>query len=151
MSRFRGNYSYTIDEKGRLNVPAKWRKLLTAEAQETFVISRAPDGCLWAYPQDEWETFEQRLNAMVPGRESNLFQRTIQSTLADSTLDKQGRVTLSPLQVQVAGITKEITLVGRGSYIEIWDSERLRKYLGSGDTFDDVYYAAMEKLAAQKQ
>lgn len=146
MTRFRGRYDYTVDDKGRMNIPAKWRKQLSPAADETFVVCRAPGGCLWAYPQDEWEKFEEKMDTMPPGRESDLVQRMIQSTLTDSILDKQGRVTLSGLQMQMAGIAKNITLIGRRNYVEVWSTDRFEQYLGGGADFDEVYYAAVSKM-----
>ena len=146
MTRFRGRYDYTVDDKGRLNIPAKWRKQLSPEADETFVVCRAPGGCLWAFPQDEWDRFEEKMDSMPSGRESDRIHRMIHSTLTDSVLDKQGRVTLSPRQMELAGVQKNITLVGRRNYIELWDTGRFEDYLGAEEDFDDVYYAAVSKM-----
>jgi MraZ protein len=140
MARFRGRYDFSIDQKGRINIPSKFRKLLTPEAEETFVISRAPDGCLWAYPKDEWEKFEEMLDKMPVSRDANKFQRAIQNTLNDSALDKQGRISLTSLQMKIAGIDKEVSIIGRGSYLEIWDTRRFEEYTGNGEDFDEVYY-----------
>jgi MraZ protein len=144
MARFRGRYNYSIDEKGRINIPAKFRKLLAPEAEETFVICRAPDNCLWAYPKDEWEKFEDKLLAMPMSREVNKFQRTLQNTLTDSTLDKQGRISLTQYQIEIAGINKDVSIIGRGNNLEIWDRRRFEQYTGSGDDYDDVYYDSIQ-------
>ena len=146
MSRFRGRYDYTIDEKGRVNIPAKFRKLLTPEADETFVICRAPDGCLWAYPLDEWEKFEEKLDAMPPSRETHKFQRKIQNSLTDSRLDKQGRVTVSPLQMRIGGIEKDVVVLGRGRYVELWSKQRFEEYTEPDSDFDEMYYNAVSGL-----
>ena len=140
MAKFRGRYDFSIDEKGRINIPSKFRKLLSPAAEETFVICRAPDGCLWAYPKDEWEKFEDSLNSKPVSREFNKFQRMMQSNLSDSILDRQGRVSLTPLQMKIAGITKDVSIIGRGAYLEIWDTRRFEEYTGSGEDFDEVYY-----------
>jgi MraZ protein len=140
MSRFRGRYDFSIDQKGRINIPSKFRKLLLPAAEDTFVICRAPDGCLWAYPKDEWEKFEDSLIRMPVSRDVNKFQRTMQNTLNDSTLDKQGRISLTPLQIKIAGIEKEVSIIGRGSYLEIWATHRFEAYTGGGEDFDEVYY-----------
>lgn len=140
MARFRGRYDFSIDQKGRINIPSKFRKLLSPQAEETFVICRAPDGCLWAYPKDEWEKFEDTLDNTPVSRDANKFQRAIQNTLNDSTLDKQGRVSLTSLQTKIAGIEKSVSIIGRGSYLEIWDTRRFEEYNGNGDDFDEVYY-----------
>jgi MraZ protein len=140
MPRFRGRYDFSIDQKGRINIPSKFRKLLSPAAEETFVICRAPDGCLWAYPKDEWEKFEDALIRMPASRGVNKFQRTMQNTLNDSTLDKQGRISLTPLQIRIAGIDKEVSIIGRGIYLEIWATQRFEQYSGNGEDFDEVYY-----------
>jgi MraZ protein len=140
MAKFRGRFDFSIDQKGRINVPSKFRKLLSPAAEETFVVCRAPDGCLWAYPKDEWEKFEDSLEKMPLSREVNRFQRTLQNTVSDSTLDKQGRVSLTPLQMKIAGINKDVSIVGRGNYLEIWDTQKFEEYIGSNEDFDKVYY-----------
>jgi MraZ protein len=140
MPRFRGRYDFSIDQKGRINIPSKFRKLLSPAAEETFVICRAPDGCLWAYPKDEWEKFEDALIRMPASRGVNKFQRTMQNTLNDSTLDKQGRISLTPLQIRIAGIDKEVSIIGRGIYLEIWATQRFEQYTGDGEDFDEVFY-----------
>jgi MraZ protein len=140
MARFRGRFDFSIDQKGRINIPSKFRKLLSPEAEETFVISRAPDGCLWAYPKDEWEKFEETLDKMPVSRDANKFQRAIQNTLNDSALDKQGRISLTSLQMKIAGIDKNVSIIGRGNYLEIWDTRRFEEYTGNGEDFDEVYY-----------
>lgn len=97
MAKFRGRYDFSIDEKGRINIPSKFRKLLSPEAEDTFVVSRGLEGCLWAYPKNEWEKFEEEtLDSMRMTRESNKVHRMLQNTLSDSTLDKQGRISLTP-------------------------------------------------------
>jgi MraZ protein len=145
MARFRGKYDFSIDDKGRVNIPSKFRKLLSPEAEDTFVISRGPDGCLWAYPKDKWEEFENRLDGTHETREFNKVQRVLQKTLSDSTLDKQGRITLTTYQMEIVGITKDVSIVGRGKYLEIWDKKKFEAYAGD-EGFDDLYYKLVESL-----
>lgn len=142
MARFIGRYDYSIDEKGRLNIPSKFRRMLSPQAAETFVICRAPDSSLWAYPLDEWQRVEEMLEAMPFTRESNKIRRMIYQSATYSTLDRQGRITLMPAQTAVAGIRKNVTLVGSGRHIEIWDTARFDAYIGPGDDFDDYFYQA---------
>lgn len=148
MTRFRGRYNFSIDEKGRVNIPSKFRKLLSPEAEETFVVCRAPDGCLWAFPKDAWEKFEdEELLAMPMSREVNKFQRTIQNTLNDTKLDKQGRISLTQYQMEIAGISKDVSIIGRGNNLEIWDTRRFEEYTGGSDDFDEVYYNSIQSRA----
>ena len=144
MSRFRGRYDYSIDGKGRLNIPAKFRKLLNPDADETFVITRAPDGCLRAYPQDAWEEYEDSIYSLPSTKENEKMIRLIEATNSDSRLDKQGRITLSPRQMELSGITKNVTIIGRRKFIEIWDTDTFERYIGDDSDFDDLFYKAME-------
>jgi MraZ protein len=145
MARFRGRYDFSIDEKGRVNIPSKFRKLLSPEAEDTFVISQGPDGCLWAYPKDEWEKRDERMETVSETREFNKLQRVLQNTLTDSTLDKQGRISLTILQMKIVGITKDVSIIGRGKHLEIWDTRRFEEYVGDAE-FDDTYYKLIESL-----
>lgn len=140
MTRFRGLYEYSIDEKGRVNIPAKFRKVLNPQADETFVVARGPNNCLRAYPQDEWKKFENELDARPQTPQTVRLRRQLYASLADSTLDGQGRITITPLQMQISGITKKTVLVGQGPYVEMWEPGRYEGYLGTGEDFDDVFY-----------
>ena len=111
MNRFRGRYNYTVDAKGRINVPAKFRKALSPEANETFVVVRAPDDCLRAYPQDSWDRYEERLRSRPESPHTVKVQRLIYSTLSESHLDSQGRITLAPNQLEIAAISKDVLLI----------------------------------------
>jgi MraZ protein len=144
MSHFHGRYDYTVDEKGRVNMPAKFRKSLNPSAAETFVLCRAPGGCLRAYPRDIWENYEKELGARPQTPETLRHQRLLYSSLSDSTLDAQGRITLCSSQIQIASIVKNVTLVGQSGYIEIWDTEKFNSYLGNAEDFDEVFFQSVE-------
>ena len=153
MSHFRGKFDYTVDDKGRINIPAKFRKVLNPTAAETFVICRAPENCLRAYPQDMWEKYEQEISSRPETPETVRFQRLLYNTVTDSTLDAQGRITLSPLQIKTAAIAKNVTLIGMNGFVEIWDTATYNGLFGSDGDFDHVYYKSVEtemrKIAPQ--
>jgi MraZ protein len=140
MTRFRGRFDFSIDQKGRINIPSKFRKMLSPEAEDTFVICRAPDNCLRAYPKDEWERYENTLVNMPASKDSDKVLRTIQNTVNDSTLDKHGRISLTPLQMKIASTNKDVSIIGCGVYLEIWDTQRFEAYTTNGEDFDEVYY-----------
>ena len=144
MSHFHGRYDYTVDDKGRINMPAKFRKLLSPQAAETFVICRAPGGCLRAYPQDVWEKYEEELSSRPQTPETLRHQRLLYGTLSDSTLDAQGRISLNASQMSIASITKNATLIGQNGYIEIWNTEKFNAYAGSAEDFDEVFFQSVE-------
>jgi len=140
VARFHGNFSFTVDSKGRVNIPAKFRSSLNPAANETFTICRGPDGCLRAYPSDLWEAYETELLALPETEETLRLKRLLYATLTDSTLDAQGRITLSSTQMKNAGITKDVVLIGQANYVEIWDADRHSAYYNRADDFNDVFY-----------
>jgi MraZ protein len=144
MSRFRGRYDYAVDEKGRVNIPAKFRKALSPDANETFIICRAPNGCLRAYAQDVWNKYEDELSSRPQTPETLRHQRLVYNTLAESTLDAQGRVSLTTLQMTMVGLKKNITLIGQNGYIELWDTDRFNMYVGNQEDFDEVFFKSVE-------
>lgn len=144
MSSFRGSFDYSIDSKGRVNIPAKFRKGLNPEADDTFVIVRGPTNCLRAYPRDMWDAYEKELSARPETRQTLRHKRLLFSLLSDSKLDSQGRITLTAKQMTNAGIIKDVTLVGLSNYIEIWDSAAYEEYLASEDDFDDMFFESVE-------
>ena len=130
-SLFTGEYNHTIDTKGRLIVPSKLREQLGI----SFVVTRGMDGCLFAYPNDEWEIFEGKLRQLPMTNESSRkFKRFFQAGATDCEVDNQGRILLPASLREFAGITKDVTVVGVGERAEIWSKE---KWLDSSD-YDDM-------------
>ena len=119
MSRmFMGEYNHTIDAKGRIIVPAKFRDLLG----EHFVVTKGLDGCLWVFPTDEWDTFYEKLRSLpVTKKDVRAFVRNFMANALDAELDKQGRILL-PLNLRkAANLDKDVVLIGTGPRVEIWD------------------------------
>jgi MraZ protein len=130
--------------KGRVNIPAKFRKALSPEANETFVVCRGPNGCLRAYAQDVWNRYEDELSSRPQTPETLRHQRLVYSTLAESALDAQGRISLTTLQMKIVGLDKDVTLIGQNGYIELWDTGRFNSYIGGQEDFDDVFFKSVE-------
>jgi MraZ protein len=145
MNRFRGVFSYSLDDKGRVSIPAKFRKMLSPEALETFVVSRGPNGCLRAYPLDEWDKKEDGLKQQFESAETVRAVRHIQSTLSESVLDSQGRISLTAEQKAIAAINKNVLLIGNPGFVELWDPDRFKSYMGPEDDFDTAFYQSVEK------
>lgn len=113
-----GEYNHTIDTKGRLIVPAKYRELLG----DAFVVTKGLDGCLSMYPDNEWQEFENKLR-QLPMNKKNARQLT-RFFLAGATnceVDKQGRILLPANLREFAGLEKEVVLVGMLNRVEIWN------------------------------
>src|SRR5258708_23753181 len=122
MSSFYGTEICAIDAKGRLNVPARMRRGLDPEANDTFVIVRGFEGCVNMYPLDAWSKYGEKLRALKSGDDDGpAFLRLLLESAHDTTLDEQGRVSLTPVLRDIAGVTKEAKLLGVIAHIDVWD------------------------------
>lgn len=126
-----GEYNHTIDQKGRLIVPAKFRETLG----EQFVVTKGLDGCLFVYDEQEWTIFEEKLKTLpITNKEARAFVRFFLAGAASVEVDKQGRILLPAVLRDFAKLDKEAVLVGVGSRVEIWSKE---SWDDTAD-FDDV-------------
>ncbi|ATD30706.1 division/cell wall cluster transcriptional repressor MraZ [Macrococcoides bohemicum] len=115
---FMGEYQHQLDTKGRMIVPAKFRDELT----EHFVITRGLDKCLFGYPLDEWKRIEEKLKTLpITKRDARKFMRLFFSGAVEVELDKQGRINIPKNLMEYAGLSKECTVIGVSTRIEIWD------------------------------
>lgn len=118
---FKGEYNHTVDTKGRLIVPAKFREILG----DVFVVTKGLDGCLFVYPNSEWEKIEEKFREIpLTGKDARKFTRFFFGSAADCELDKQGRVLIPANLREYAGLGKEVVLIGVLNRIEIWSKER---------------------------
>src|SRR5688572_12277727 len=112
MATFRGSYQHSIDHKGRVSIPARFRRVLGGE-NDTVVVLRGLDACVWLYPLEEFQRFEERLRARPLGDEaSRRFQRMLLVDSRDETLDAQGRVALPPRLITHAQLEKDVLVIG---------------------------------------
>ncbi len=118
---FMGEYSHTIDSKGRLIIPSKFRE----ELGESFVLTRGMDGCLSIYSQEAWDAFERKLAELpLTSREARTFTRFFVSGATGCELDKQGRILVPATLREYAGLDKDVILAGNIDRIEVWSKER---------------------------
>lgn len=116
-----GEYNHTLDAKGRLIIPAKLRDRLGEE----FVVTQGLDGCLFAFPYEEWKKFEEKLQQLpLSVAKARNFSRYFLAHAASCELDRQGRILLPYKLRQAAGLEKEVVLAGVGNRVEIWDAAR---------------------------
>lgn len=138
---FMGEYNHTVDTKGRLIVPSKFREQLGDE----FVVTKGMDGCLFVYANDDWNAFEQKLTSLpLINKEARKFARFFLAGAASVEVDKQGRILLPTNLRQFAGLEKDVVLVGVGSRIEIWSLENWENMDADSD-MDDIA-GTMESL-----
>lgn len=140
MAFFKGQETYSIDAKGRVNVPAKMRKSIAPEANNTFTVTRGQDNCVVAYPLDEWKKYEAKFeNLNQYDKKNRFFLRMILMWSEEVTLDPQQRICIPKKLVDYAGIDKKVMIVGVGDHIELWDPEKYEKYMKEFDeSYEDV-------------
>ena len=118
---FMGRYNHTIDPKGRLSIPSKYREILGDE----FVVSKGMDGCLFVYANEDWKVFEAKLVSLpLINQEARQFARFFLSGAQYVTVDKQGRILMPQDLREFAGLEKDVVLAGMGGRIEIWSLEK---------------------------
>lgn len=128
MSTFYGSEICAVDAKGRFNVPARMRRGLDPDANDSFVIVLGFEGCVNMYPQDTWARFEAKLLALSDGDEdARAFRRVILDSTHETTLDGQGRASCSAALLRIAGVKNEAKLLGALDHIEIWNAERFEE------------------------
>ena len=122
---FRGQFNHTIDPKGRLSIPAKFRDALEEEYGEGRLVIVPNDHCLEVHPLKEWRQIEDRVRELPQmNPDVQKFNRLYISRAADVALDGQGRIQISPEYRERAGLRKDVMLVGGVRWFEIWDRER---------------------------
>jgi MraZ protein len=120
---FQGTSSLSLDAKGRLSVPTRYRDVLSATAAGQLTITRHPHGCLMIFPRPEWEKFRERVAAVPMG--AQWWKRIFLGSAMDVELDTTGRVLISPELREASGITRDTMLLGMGSHFELWDKATL--------------------------
>ncbi|MBA5710154.1 transcriptional regulator MraZ [Bacillus velezensis] len=122
---FMGEYRHTVDAKGRMIVPAKFREGLG----EQFVLTRGLDQCLFGYPMNEWKLIEEKLKALpLTKKDARAFTRFFFSGATECELDKQGRVNIASSLLNYAKLEKECVVIGVSNRIELWSKVIWEQY-----------------------
>ncbi len=140
VSSFKGRYTYSVDEKGRVALPAKLRINLSTSAKGNFIITRGFERCLYVYPQDEWNRLEQFVRSLsFLDAQHRYYARTLFELANDSKIDNQSRITLPPELIEFAGIDKEVLILGVLDRIEIWSPSVYKEYQkNQPDTYETI-------------
>ncbi len=121
---FRGSSFHTIDAKGRLIIPARFRDVIRADGGERVMLSRM-DGCVVVYVLEEWRRIETRILQLAQKNDNmRRFRRVFIGGAFDCTCDKQERILIPPLLREYAGLQKDVVLVGVLDHFEIWSREK---------------------------
>lgn len=147
MSSFKGSYSYSVDSKGRINIPAKLRKYISPDANDTFVVTRGFEKCLVLYPLDEWNTLEGSVRELSPSNAQHRFiTRALLQYATETQLDGQSRITIPKELLQFAGIEDQVLIVGVLERIEVWNPKEYDVYMKSQtDSYENVAQTVLHK------
>jgi MraZ protein len=130
---FLGEHQHTLDAKGRVSLPAKFRAEMTAE--QNLVIGKGLDACLYVYPAEEYEDFTtDLLKRQDFDPRIRRMRRFFMSGATPVELDAAGRIGIPPVLREHAGLAKDVVVIGNGNRIEIWDAEAWRAYNGEDQT-----------------
>ncbi|MFH1440834.1 MAG: division/cell wall cluster transcriptional repressor MraZ [Candidatus Omnitrophota bacterium] len=137
---FYGEYSHSIDRKGRLILPSKFREVAKHNFIEKFFVTRGLDKCLFMFSDEEWRLQENKFKAIpFTKQEGRTFNRLFFSGAVDIVADKQGRILLPQYLKDFAQIKKDIVLVGVSNRVEIWAKEKWGAfYSNSEPSFEEI-------------
>ncbi len=135
---FRGVAQLSLDSKGRLAVPSRYRETLLSRCAGCLVITADSDKCLLLYPLPDWEPIQQKLMGLSSfNPRIRDLQRRLIGYAEDVEMDGAGRLLVSPALRDFAELRKEVVLVGQGSKFELWDKEKWEQVLERGAGFSD--------------
>jgi MraZ protein len=133
---FRGRSEHTIDQKGRIVLPAKYRELLLKKYDNTLFITNF-DNALLAYPTEEWLVVEEKVQKLPSGNPRvRAFKRFFISSAIECPVDKQGRILIPPSLKSYAKLEKNIIVAGQITHFELWDSQRFYENIKMGQEFE---------------
>lgn len=137
---FYGEFEHTLDRKGRLIIPSKFREALKEHYIERFFLTRGLDKCLFMFAEDEWKTQEQKFKSMsFTKSESRRFNRLYFSGACEMIPDKQGRILIPSYLKDYANIKRDVYIIGVSNRIEIWGREDWKNYYAtSRDSFEEI-------------
>ena len=133
---FIGEYHHTIDEKGRIIIPVKFRE----ELGNSFIITRGIENCLFVYSEENWAKITNKLNSLpFTKKDARTFNRFFMSGATDVELDKQGRVNISKPLIDYANLLKDCVIIGTGDRLEVWSQESWESFFDSTkDSMSDI-------------
>lgn len=140
---FLGEFNHSLDAKGRLIIPSKFR----SELEYGFVMTKGLDGCLFLFPMDEWNEFEEKLRKLpFANKDARAFVRFFTAGASEATLDKQGRTLIPQNLRNHANLEKEAVIIGTPNRIEIWAEENWLEYTNDENLSYENIAEQMEEL-----
>lgn len=133
---FLGEYQHSLDPKGRITIPSRFREGLG----ERFIATKGLDNCIFIYPLEEWKNIEAKLHSLPFTRgDVRSFVRFFFSGAAELEIDKQGRILLPPNLRTYADVQRDVIIIGVGSRVEIWSGDKWAQYNEiAGSNYEEI-------------
>ncbi len=143
---FYGEYLHSIDRKGRLILPAKFREAAKSQFIEKFYVTRGLDKCLFMFAEEEWRSQEARFKAVsFTKQQARTFNRLYFSGAVEVVFDAQGRILLPQYLKDFAEIKRDVIIVGVSNRIEIWAKDKWQEFYGNSKaTFEEIAEKLMD-------
>lgn len=140
MSSFKGSYQFTVDSKGRINLPAKMRKNIAPEAGDTFVLTRGYETCIFVYPNDEWLLLEESIRKLhTSNPKHRQFMRTLLELATEVQIDSASRLMLPKDLLEFGKIENDVKIIGVLGHIEIWNPTVYAEYQAARvESYEDI-------------
>ena len=127
---FKGQFTYSIDSKSRISIPAKLRKHISPDANDTIVMTKGLSSCIDLYPLDEWQKIEDKLLKLNQFQPDDLrFIRMFVQYAHEDSMDSQSRILVPQMLIEYANIKKEVQIIGALRKIEVWNPKIYNDYL----------------------
>ncbi len=138
-----GEYNHTVDAKGRVIVPSKFREDLGTN----FIVTKGFDNSLFIFSKNEWSSFEEKVRSLpMTNKDARSFSRFFLAGATECELDKQGRINIPQNLLDYASITKDVVIIGVSSRVEIWDKAKWEEYTSSDNMDVDEIAIQMSNL-----
>lgn len=135
ISMFMGEYHHSIDDKGRLIIPSKFRE----ELGERFIITRGLDNCLFIYPMNEWNHIIERYKQLPNTKDARNFMRFFLSGATECEFDKQGRIKIPAPLITAAHLEKDCIIIGVSDRLEVWSKKNWEEFIAANeDSLSDI-------------
>ena len=137
---FYGEHEHSIDRKGRLIIPAKFREVFKENYVERFFVTRGLDTCLFVFAEDEWRKQESRFKSLpFTSAEARQFNRLYFSGACEVNCDRQGRILVPDYLKEFAGIKRDVVVVGVSNRMEVWAKENWQEFFKkTKDSFEEI-------------
>jgi len=145
---FQGHVNTSLDEKGRIIIPSKFRKHILPEVNNVLNVTLGRDNCIWLFPSNEWIKVLTTIQSTNPYSDEEVdMRRRMLFHAIDITLDSQHRLLVPQQLIAEVGILKEVLMLGQIERIELWNPETYEKYIKSRpDTYENVMQRVMTKV-----